>query len=188
MSLRTILVPYDGSAHADDLLRFALDAVREAGGRVVALYVTRIPSSLPLTPLPAHVDSVGNAALDHAEDVARRHGYTIETRLARAHDVADAIVGEAEDVLADTIIMPSVSGLHLWARWRRARLVRAVRRQASCPVLLASLPAGGQLDAAAAVAAAENAVTTAARAGGRQKTPRRLPGRRESAARQELGR
>ncbi len=146
MALRTILVPYDGSAQADDLLHLACQDVGN-GGRVVALYVTRVPPSLPLDPLPAHMDAAGNDALDRAERVTRRYDGLVETRLVRARRVADAVVGEARETGADAIYVPLASG-GIWRRWRGARVAWAVVRRAPCRVLLCYAPALGDLYAA----------------------------------------
>ncbi len=148
MALRTILIPYDGSAQADDLLRLACEEVG-GDGRVVALYVTRVPPSLPLDPLPARVDAAGNDALDHAERVTRPYDGVVETRLTRARHVADAIVGEARETGADAIYMPLGQG-SIWRRWRRARAAWRIARRAPCRVLLCYVPALDDLDAATA--------------------------------------
>ncbi len=139
MPLHTILVAYDGSAQADDLLCLACDVVA-AEGTVVALYVTRVPSSLPIAPLPAHVDAAGRAALDHAERVMRRYDGVIELQHMRAHRVDDAIVEAAVALDADAIFLPLPAG-RLWQRWRWARLAWVVRRRAPCRVLLSYQPA-----------------------------------------------
>ncbi len=148
MALRTILVSYDGSAQADDLLHLACQEVG-GEGRVIALYVTRVPPSLPLDPLPAYIDAAGNDALDHAERVTRRYDGVVETRLTRARHVADAIVGEARATEADAIYMP-LERSGIWRRWRRARAAWRIVRRAPCRVFLCYVPALGDLDAATA--------------------------------------
>jgi len=148
MALQTILVPYDGSAQADDLLHLACQEVG-AEGRVVALYVTRVPPSLPLDPLPARVDEMGNDALDRAERVTRCYDGIVETRLTRARHVADAIVGEARATEADAIYVP-LERSGIWRCWRRARAAWRIARRAPCRVLLCYVPALDDLDAATA--------------------------------------
>jgi len=143
MALRTILVPYDGSEQADDLLHLACHEVGDAG-RVVALYVTRVPPSLPLDGLPARVDAAGQDALDHAERVTRRYDGIVETRLTRARHVADAVVGEAAETGADAIYVPLTRG-GMWRRWRAARVACQIVRRAPCRVLLCYSPDLGDL-------------------------------------------
>lgn len=158
MSLHCLLVPYDGSAHADAALRLALDVTGAGQGRVIALAVTWVPRSLPLDPLPSSFDRLENDALDRAEAAASCLGRAIETRLTRARDMAQAIVRAADDVEADAIVLATAPEPYLWQRWQHARIVRAVRRQAHCLVLVGSRPSGGALDTKTAVAAAERLV------------------------------
>ncbi len=97
MPVMTILARYAGTAQDDAALRLACAAARGADGRVVVLAVTRVPSSLPQRALPAEFDAAANDALDRAEQVAHLQGMTVEGRLMRARDVAEAIVAEASE-------------------------------------------------------------------------------------------
>jgi nucleotide-binding universal stress UspA family protein len=135
MALGTILVPYDGSEPADAMLRLACRTIRQ-GGRVIVLYMTRIPPSLPLDPLPDWIDADGNAALDHAEVVAASLGVTIETWLRRVRQPVDAIAGQAHIQEVDAVFLPLWSWRHPLRRLRAIRAARAVMRELSCAVLL----------------------------------------------------
>jgi nucleotide-binding universal stress UspA family protein len=135
MALESVLVPYDGSAEADALLRFACEVVT-GKRRVIALYAERVPPSLPLDPLPASFDLEGNRALNHAETLAWHHGVSIETTLTRVRHVADAIVGEARLEGVDAIFIPLGKRRWPWQAWLLPSMVRAVMRRAPCPVLL----------------------------------------------------
>jgi nucleotide-binding universal stress UspA family protein len=128
-------VPYDGSAPADDMLRLACRICSERG-RVVVVYMTRIPSSLPLDPLPAGVDARGDAALDQAEAVAAGFTVRVETWLTRVRKEFDAIVGEARLQEADAIFLPLWPWHHPWRRLRTGHLARQVARRVSCAVLV----------------------------------------------------
>jgi hypothetical protein len=127
------------------MLRLASRAIGQ-GGRVIVVYMTRIPPSLPLDPLPDWIDGEGNAALDHAEAVAASLGVTIETWLTRVRHTVDAIVGEARIQEVDAVFLPLWSWRHPWRRFRAIRAARAVVRQVSCAVLLgAYLQGAGQM-------------------------------------------
>jgi nucleotide-binding universal stress UspA family protein len=161
MALGTILVPYDGSEPADAMLRLACRAIGK-GGQVIVVYMTRIPPSLPLDPLPDWIDAEGNAALDHAEAVAASLGVTIETWLTRVRHTVDAIVGEARIQEVDAVFLPLWSWRHPWRRLRAIRAARAVVRQVSCAVLLGAYVQGaGQ---AARAADPQQPLTAAVRA------------------------
>ena len=141
MALRSILVPYDGSEPADAMLRLACRAIG-AGGRVSAIYMTRIPPSLPLDPLPAWIDAEGDVALDRAEALAANLGVTIETWLTRVRHTADTIVGEARIQEVEAVFLPLWPWRHPWRRLRAARAARVVARQLSCAVLVGAWTQG----------------------------------------------
>lgn len=143
VTLCTVLVPYDGSAPADEMLRLACRICSEQG-RVVVVYMTRIPLSLPLDPLPAGVDARGDAALDHAEAVAADFNVTIETWLTRVRQEIDAIVGEAHLQEADAIFLPSWPWRHPWRRMRKAHLARQLARRVTCAVLVGTWRRGSE--------------------------------------------
>jgi len=140
MALDTILVPYDGSEAADDTLRFAGDVVGR-GGRVIALYVTRVPPTLPLDPLPPSFDQQGNEALDHAEDIAGRSGMVIDAWLTHARHRAHAVVDVARDEAVDAIFLPVAVRQRRWPLLLMPRALRTIIRQAPCPVYLGCRPA-----------------------------------------------
>ncbi len=146
MALRSILVLYDASEEVDAMLRLACQSV-DSGRRVIALYVTRIASSLPLEPLPAWMDEEGQTALDHAEAVARQHGVGLDTWLTRARRLVDALAGVTRESEVEAVFLPLSSWRHPWRRLRMLLTARAMRRQASCPVLVGTwaIPGSGRM-------------------------------------------
>jgi hypothetical protein len=141
MTLRTILLAYDGTEATDAMLRLACQMLGTRG-RIIALYATRIAPTLPLDPLPAWIDQPGDAAVDHAEAVAATFDVRIETTLTRVRQVADAVIGEARAQEADAIFLPLGSWRHPLRRLRAAYTAWMVRRYAPCQVLLGNwLPA-----------------------------------------------
>lgn len=133
--LRTLLVPYDGSASADDVLHLACNAVSGATGRVVVLYVARISLVDPQPSMQRPGDGDGFRALDHAQQITRQYGGMVETRLVRARSVVTAIVTDADAIRADGIFLVLGPGC-LGQRWRHAWMAWQVMRRAHCPVLL----------------------------------------------------
>jgi nucleotide-binding universal stress UspA family protein len=154
MALGTILVPYDGSEPADAMLRLACRAIGEQG-RVIVVYMTRIPPSLPLDPLPLWIDEQGDAALDRAEALAASLGVPIETWLTRVRHRVDGIVGEARVQEVDAVFLPQWSWRHPWRRLGTLRAARAVLRQVSCAVLVGTWTQGAGQRAAQDPLAAE---------------------------------
>ena len=137
MALDTILVHYDGSESADAMLRLAWQVVG-ARGRLIALYTTRIPASLPLDWLPSWIDNDGNKMLDRAEVLAAAQGVAIETTLTRVRRPVDAIIAEARACEAAAIFLPQPSWRRPWRRLRAVITACSVLRRAPCPVLVGS--------------------------------------------------
>jgi hypothetical protein len=135
MALGTILVLYDGSEAADSMLSLACCTVWRAG-RIIPLYVTCVPQSLPLSPLPDWYDDDGQAALDRAEEVAWERGCTADSWLVRARSRAEAAVAVAGDCEADAIYLPAWTWRHPLRRLYGAIEARRVAQQARCPVLV----------------------------------------------------
>jgi nucleotide-binding universal stress UspA family protein len=117
MALGSILVLYDASEDADAMLRLAW------------------------------MDDEGQAALDHADAVARQHGVELDTWLTRARRVADALAGVMRESEVEAVFLPLCSWRHPWRRLRMLLTARAMRRQASCPVLVGTwaIPGSGRM-------------------------------------------
>ena len=120
---------------AHKVRRLACTAVGERK-RVIALYITRVPLSLPLDPLPKWFDEEGQAALDRAEVIGCHHGVEVGSWLTRARSAADTILAVAHECEVEAIFMPLYSWHHPRRRLSALRTARAVTRQALCPVLL----------------------------------------------------
>jgi nucleotide-binding universal stress UspA family protein len=155
MSPRTILVAHDGGPGTRAVLELACDIVKARGGRVVVLAVTELHLALPLYNLPGHFDEPGWNALVHAEGLAKGWDMEIEARLRRSHDAARTIVGEAWALRADSIFLALKPPRFSWLPHRLGKHARAVMRNAPCPVLVGHVPVGGELNAAGALAEAE---------------------------------
>jgi nucleotide-binding universal stress UspA family protein len=136
MPLGTILVLYDGLAAADSMLSLAWETAWRPR-RIITLYVTRVPASLPLAPLPHWFDEDGQVALDRAEAIAHRRGFEVEPWLIRTRHPAKAILEVAHQCEVDAIFVPLLSWTrHPWRRLRSVITARALARTAFCPVLI----------------------------------------------------
>ena len=134
MAAGSILVLYDGGREADAMLHLACRAAG-AGCGVIALYVTRIATSLPLEPLPDWIDQAGEEALNHAEAIAQQYGTELDTRITRARRPIDAILLFARAGELQAVFLPMYAWSRPWLRLRITLTAWAVRRQATCPVL-----------------------------------------------------
>ena len=134
MALEKILILYDGSDAADRLLVMACETVWTTG-RVMPLYLMRVPPTLPLTPLPHWYDHEAQRALDRAEALAWRYGREADTWLVHSREPVDAIASVARDCEADVIFLPLCGWRHPVRHIQGALQAQAVARRAPCPVL-----------------------------------------------------
>lgn len=144
LPLRTILLPYDGSASARAAARHARLLAAGSGARVVLAYV--LPGYALLADLGA-APSAGRDATAMLEEVARTFDAPTETRLLEG-DPAEAVAAEAERLGADLVVLGArgrspIAGLLLGSTARK--LLNASRR----PVLVAH----GEIDAIRTVVA-----------------------------------
>ena len=161
MGVPTVLVPYDGSAASDRMLRMACDAAAARGGRVVALALTQVHRALPLANLPPVFDEPGWRALFHAEEVAKQRGTSIEPRLRHTYDAGRTIVREAHALQADAIFLALKPPRFSWLPLRLGGTARTVMRGAPCPVILGHVHPAAELDATDALAEAERVLNHA---------------------------
>ena len=103
MALKRMIVPYEGGPLSEDALRLACDLAKE-WARITAVYVVRMPASMPLGAEGADED-VGRQMLKRAEAIGRELGTDVETYLAKAPEVAEGIDETAATLDADAIVM-----------------------------------------------------------------------------------
>lgn len=109
LGFERLVVPVAGSEIDDRVLAMLPDLLSGQGGDITFLFVVEVPQAMPLdAELPTEV-ALGERALRHAEDVARRslkaRSTQIVTELLQARSVGPAIVDEAIERAADAIVM-----------------------------------------------------------------------------------
>ena len=103
MTFKRVIVPYEGGALCEDALRLACELARD-GTRVTAVYVVRVPPSMPIGAEEAE-EGVGREMLKRAEAIGRELGADVETYLAKAPEVAEGINETAATLHAEAIVM-----------------------------------------------------------------------------------
>jgi len=141
-----MLVPFDGSHAAEQLLRRACRAARTDHADLIVLGVVRIPAGLELDELPDDLDDTVLHALIQAQDICRDEGIAATFELTHARNLPNAIIEEAERSDASLICL----SMEEHAPGETALMspdVQAVLAAASCSVLLndpaLDLPAPG---------------------------------------------
>lgn len=104
-----LVVPVAGSDIDGRVLDILPDLLSKDGAEVTFLFVVEVPQSMPLdAELPAEIE-LGERALRHAEQVAKRtlrsRSSQVLTELLQARAVGPAIVDEAIERDAEAILM-----------------------------------------------------------------------------------
>lgn len=104
-----LVVPVAGSDMDDRVLGMLPNLLSSEGGTITFLFVVEVPQSMPLdAELPTDID-MGERALRHAENAARRmlpsRNTTLVTELLQARAVGPAIVDEAIERDAEAVVM-----------------------------------------------------------------------------------
>lgn len=131
MEVKNILVPVDGSKHADKAVRLAGDLAAKYGARVTLLHVLlhgRLPDDIrklsdkPGRPEPGMavgagyvepsepievLEDIGDKLLARAEEAAKGEGATHIDRIKTGGVAAEEILDNADKVNADMIVMGS---------------------------------------------------------------------------------
>ena len=130
-----MLVPFDGSHAAEQLLRRACQAARADGSDLIVLGVVKMPAGVPLDELPDDLDDTVLQALIQAQDICRDEGVAATFELTHARNLAEAILEEAERSEASLICLSMEE--HLPGETAlMSPDVQSVLAAASCSVLL----------------------------------------------------
>ncbi|HET7857044.1 MAG TPA: universal stress protein [Gaiellaceae bacterium] len=138
---RRILVPMKIGPIGEEVLATAIKLAEEQHGTIIALHVIRVPLDQPLDAELIEADEQAEASLAEARLLATEHGIEIQTEVARARAIGEAIVEAARRHDADLIVMGSAP------RWRRqsrffSPTVDYVLRNAPCEVMVIAYPQG----------------------------------------------
>lgn len=134
-SVRSILVPVDGSPASMDAVSLACSIARKNKGKVYAVHVIEVKRSLPLDADLAEEASNGEDVLTRAERIAAEADYKIEGELLQAREAGHAIVDEAIERGVDLILMGAEHKAPL-GEYQMGRLTQYVLRAAPCNVWL----------------------------------------------------
>jgi nucleotide-binding universal stress UspA family protein len=130
-----ILVAVGGQKVDEETVRMACRMAKARGAKLYAVHVIEVNRALPLSAPVEHLVEHGEGVLEQFEQLAAEAGMEAETEMVQARDTGPAIVGEAEEWGADTIVM----GLPYKRRFGEfflGKTVPYVLKNAPCRVLL----------------------------------------------------
>ncbi|HUS04095.1 MAG TPA: universal stress protein [Dehalococcoidia bacterium] len=135
MEIKKILVPVSGGSADEEAINLACNLARKLKTKVYAAYVIEVERDLPLdTPVDSETEKA-EEILTHAEDIATKADYDIETDLLQARETGPAIVDEAVGKGVDLIVM----GIDYKKRlgvFDLGEAVSYILKEAHCQVLL----------------------------------------------------
>ena len=137
----SILVPLKLGPIGEEMVATAVKLAQESGASVCALHVVRVPMERPLDEELPEEDENAAAALSEAQLLGADHGVEVKGKTVRARSIGAAIVGQAEELDVDLIVLGSAP------KWRRqsrffSPTVEHVLKKAPCEVLVVAFPQG----------------------------------------------
>jgi nucleotide-binding universal stress UspA family protein len=141
-TMKKIVIATDGSPSALEAVEYGLELAADQGAEPIVVHVAPATEVLPVAAygmgapvaVPHEPDEHDRASLDEAVEIAAQHGLDAKTELL-VGDAAQAIVGYADSVDADLIVVGS-RGHGAIAGALLGSVSSSVLHQASCPVLV----------------------------------------------------
>ncbi len=130
-----IMVAVGGHKVDEETVKLACRLAKDRGAKLYGVHVIEVNRSLPLSAPVEHLVEHGEEVLEEVEQLAAEAGVAVETEMVQARDTGPAIVGEAEEWGADSIVM----GLPYKRRFGEfflGKTVPYVLKNASCRVIL----------------------------------------------------
>lgn len=138
--MKTILVPTDGTPASMGAVALACRIAKRNKGTVHVVHVIEVKRSLPLDADLEPETSEGERILLEAEKVADEQDFQVEAELLQAREAGHAVVDEAVDRGADSIIL-GVDYKRPFGEFQLGRLTQYVLKNAPCLVWVCRQPA-----------------------------------------------
>jgi nucleotide-binding universal stress UspA family protein len=130
-----ILVPVNGSATDEDVVRLACRLALRQRARVFVITIVEVRRGLPLSSIQSQEVAAAEALLDRAEALGKEYEVDMKVELLQAREAASAIVEEVTARQADLMVV----GLPFRERFGEffmGKTVPFILRNARCRVLL----------------------------------------------------
>lgn len=135
MEFHRILVPVNGTAVDDEVIRLACRLAKKDKGKIWAVYVITVRRSLPLDAEIEPEIRKAEAILDRTEGIADEEDYELETDLFQSREPGPTIVDEAIERKADLILM-GIEYKKRFGQFSLGNVVPYVLENAPCQVIL----------------------------------------------------
>jgi basic amino acid/polyamine antiporter, APA family len=136
-----ILVPMKLGEIGEEMVATAVRLAQDGDMTVHALFVIKVPLDEPLDAELYDLEEQAAASLAEARALGADHGVEVETHTVRSRSIGDAILGVAQELDADLIMLGSAP------RWRRqsrffSPTVEYVLKKSKAEVLIVAFPKG----------------------------------------------
>jgi nucleotide-binding universal stress UspA family protein len=135
MEFSKILVPVNGGATDDEVIKLACQLANKGKVKMWAVYVLTVQRTLPLDAEIKPDVEKAERILDHVATVAEDEGFEIETDLLQSREAGPTIVDEAVERGADLILM-GVVYKRRFGQFNLGSVVPYVLQNAPCQVIL----------------------------------------------------
>lgn len=100
---RNILVPADGTAASEEVIRFVCSLQKTVQGDIHIVHVVEVPRSLPLNECPPDKLNEARRIIKAAEEISLEYDAKVQTQIIYARTAEDSILSTAEDLRCDMI-------------------------------------------------------------------------------------
>ena len=131
----TILVPVNGDWPDEKAVELACDFAKISKGKVIVLYVIEMSRNLPVDAEVNEATARGEEILKTIEELTHDQPCEIEAELLQARQVGPAVVQEAAEREADTIVLASQYKIK-FGSFSLGEAVPYILKNAPCKVFL----------------------------------------------------
>ncbi len=139
-SFRRAVIALSGHPGNEHIVRIAAELAQVANAELIAVHVVEVDWSQPLDADIAGRSEAAQRILDRAEEVAEKHGRSLDAVLLQARDVGAAIVDEAIEREADLLILGLAYRMRFGGDFAIGRTVPYVLKNAPCAVWVVREP------------------------------------------------
>ncbi len=130
----------NGGATDPLVVKLGCELARSFKATVVALHIVEVDWTHDLADDIASGNELAASVLDMAEGIAEKYGITLETHLIQARDIGPALVDEAAELEADTILLGLPYRKRFGGDFAIGRTVPYVLENASAGVIIVREP------------------------------------------------
>ena len=131
----TYLVPVKGDRSDEEAVKLACDLARVCKGKVIVLYVIQVERELPVDAEVTGATAKGEEILKRIEEITKDQHCEIEAELLQAREVGPAVVQEAMEREAETIVMGTLYKMK-YGSFNLGEAVPYILKNAPCSVIL----------------------------------------------------